>query len=140
MLVPRPKPEEDPMDYPLLDVMWSMVVFFSWVLWLWLLIAVYTDMFRRPDIGGWAKTAWVLVTLLVPFIGVFVYLITQGRGMGERRADLARAQRTAMDDHIRSVAAAGSTGADELAKARDLLDRGVITGEEYATMKRKVLA
>jgi hypothetical protein len=136
----RSPPEEDLMNYPLLDVMWSMVVFFSWILWLWLLIVVYTDMFRRPDIGGWAKTAWVVVTLLFPFIGVFAYLITQGRGMGERREQLVRAQRAAMDHHIRSVAASSSNGADELAKAQDLLDRGVITGEEYATMKRKVLA
>jgi len=127
------------MNYPLLDVMWSMVVFFSWVLWIWLLIVVYTDMFRRADIGGGAKAGWVIFSLLVPFIGVFTYLITQGRGMGERREQQLRAQRTAMDDHIRSVAAS-STGADELAKAQDLLDRGVITGDEYATMKRKVLA
>src|SRR3954464_15274665 len=121
------------MNYPLLDIMWSMVVFFSWILWIWLLITVYTDMFRRPDIGGWAKAGWVVLTLLLPFIGVFAYLVTQGRGMGERRADQVEAQRTAMDDHIRSVAT--SSSADELAKARDLLDRGVITGDEYATMK-----
>jgi len=132
------------MDYPLLDVMWSMVVFFSWILWIWLLIAVYTDMFRRPYIGGGAKTLWVIVTLLLPFIGVFAYLITQGRGMGQRREEAAQAQRAALDDHIRSVAATSSpsksTGVDELAKAHDLLDRGVITDEEYDTMKRKVLA
>jgi len=114
-------------------------VFFSWVLWIWLLIVVYTDMFRRADIGGGAKAGWVVFSLLVPFIGVFTYLITQGRGMGERREQQLRAQRAAMDDHIRSVAAS-STSADELAKAQDLLDRGVITGDEYATMKRKVLA
>ena len=128
------------MDYPLLDVMWSMVVFFSWILWIWLLIAVYTDMFRRQDIGGGAKAAWVIFSLLIPFIGVFAYLITQGRGMGERRMDLERAQRAAVDDRIRTVATSSSSSADELAKAHDLFDRGVITGEEYATMKRKVLA
>jgi hypothetical protein len=128
------------MDYPLLDIIWSMVVFFSWILWIWLLIAVYTDMFRRPDIGAWAKAGWVVLTLLLPFIGVFAYLITQGRQMGERRAEQVEAQRAAMDDHIRSVTASGTSSVDELAKAKDLLDRGVIDREEFATMKRKVLA
>jgi hypothetical protein len=128
------------MDYPLLDIIWSMVVFFSWILWIWLLIAVYTDMFRRPDIGAWAKAGWVVLTLLLPFIGVFAYLITQGRQMGERRAEQVDAQRAAMDDHIRSVTASGTSSVDELAKAKDLLDRGVIDREEFATMKRKVLA
>jgi hypothetical protein len=112
----------------------------SWVLWIWLLITVYSDVFRRPDIGGGAKAGWVILTLFLPFIGVFAYLITQGRGMGERRAAQMEAQRAALDDHIRTVATSSSSGADELAKAHDLLDRGVITGEEYATMKRKVLA
>src|SRR4051794_8534569 len=128
------------MDYPLLDVMWSMLVFFSWVLWIWLLITVYSDVFRRPDIGGGAKAGWVILTLFLPFIGVFAYLITQGRGMGERRAAQVEAQRAALDDHIRTVASGSASGADELAKAQALLDDGVITGEEYATMKRKVLA
>ena len=128
------------MNYPLLDVMWSMLVFFSWILWIWLLISVYSDVFRRPDLGGGAKTAWVVVTLLLPFIGVFAYLITQGRGMGERRVADMDAQRAALDDHIRTVAASSANGADELAKAQALLDDGTITGEEYATMKRKVLA
>jgi hypothetical protein len=128
------------MDYPLIDIIWSMVVFFSWILWIWLLIAVYTDMFRRPDIGAWAKAGWVVLTLLLPFIGVFAYLITQGRQMGERRAEQVEAQRAAMDDHIRSVTASGTSSVDELAKAKDLLDRGVIDREEFATMKRKVLA
>ena len=128
------------MDYPLLNVMWSMFVFFSWILWIWLLISVYTDMFRRPDLGGGAKTVWVVVTLFLPFIGVFAYLITQGRGMGERREQQVAAQRAAVDDHIRTVAASSANSADELAKAQALLDNGAITGDEYATMKRKVLA
>jgi hypothetical protein len=128
------------MNYPLLNVMWSMFVFFSWILWIWLLISVYTDMFRRPDLGGGAKTVWVVVTLFLPFIGVFAYLITQGRGMGERREQQVAAQRAAVDDHIRTVAASSANSADELAKAQALLDNGAITGDEYATMKRKVLA
>ncbi|SFL15105.1 SHOCT domain-containing protein [Geodermatophilus ruber] len=144
------------MDYPLLDVMWSMFVFFGWILWIWLLIVVYTDVFRRQDIGGWAKAGWVVLTLFLPLIGVFVYLITQGRSMGERNEAQARAQRAAMDDYIRSVAGTGETapgttpasratpsngdGADQLMKAKSLLDSGAITADEYEVMKRRLLS
>jgi hypothetical protein len=124
---------------------WTMFVFFGWILWFWLLIMVYTDMFRRRDIGGGAKTLWVIFTLLVPFIGVLTYLITQGRSMGERREQEAQRQRSAMDEYVRSVAAtstngSGSNGADEIVKAKSLLDSGAITADEYDAMKRKVLA
>jgi hypothetical protein len=99
------------MNYPLLNVIWSMTVFFCWILWIWLLIVVYTDVFRRQDIGGWAKTGWVVFTLFLPFLGVFTYLVTQGRGMGERSAERARTQQAAMDEYVRSVAAtSGGTG------------------------------
>ena len=128
------------MNYPLLEVIWSMVVFFGWILWIWLLIVVYSDVFRRQDIGGWAKTGWVVLTLVLPFLGVFSYLITQGRGMELRSAERARAQRAAMDDYVRSVVATSSNGADELVKAKGLLDSGAITSDEYEVMKRKVLA
>jgi hypothetical protein len=106
---------------------------------------VYTDMFRRKDIGGGAKTLWVIFTLLVPFIGVLTYLITQGRSMGERREQEAERQRSAMDEYVRSVAAtstngSGSNGADQIVKAKSLLDSGAITADEYDAMKRKVLA
>lgn len=132
-------------SYPLLSVVWTMFVFFGWILWFWLLIMVYTDMFRRRDIGGGAKTLWVIFTLLVPFIGVLTYLITQGRSMGERREQEAQRQRSAMDEYVRSVAAtstngSGSNGADQIVKAKSLLDSGAITADEYDAMKRKVLA
>ena len=132
-------------SYPLLSLVWTMFVFFSWILWFWLLIMVYTDMFRRKDIGGGAKTLWVIFTLLVPFIGVLTYLITQGRSMGERREQEAERQRSAMDEYVRSVAAtstngSGSNGADQIVKAKSLLDSGAITADEYDAMKRKVLA
>jgi type VI protein secretion system component VasK len=132
-------------SYPLLNLVWTMFVFFSWILWFWLLIMVYTDMFRRKDIGGGAKTLWVIFTLLVPFIGVLTYLITQGRSMGERREQEAQQQRSAMDEYVRSVAAtstngSGSNGADQIVKAKSLLDSGAITADEYDAMKRKVLA
>ncbi|RFU22028.1 SHOCT domain-containing protein [Geodermatophilus marinus] len=134
------------MDYPLLEVIWSMIVFFSWILWIWLLIVVYTDVFRRRDIGAGAKTGWVLLTLFLPFIGVFAYLVTQGRGMGERAEEQARRHQAAMDDYIRSVAAgssggsaAGANGVDQLARAKQLLDSGALTESEFEQMKRKVL-
>ncbi|MGY1710421.1 SHOCT domain-containing protein [Geodermatophilus sp. SYSU D00758] len=138
------------MDYPLLEVIWSMIVFFAWILWIWLLIVVYTDMFRRRDIGAWGKTGWVLLTLFLPFVGVFAYLVTQGRGMGERAEEQARRHQAAVDDHIRSVAAGsagstaggpagGSNGVDELTRAKQLLDSGALTQSEFEQMKRKVL-
>lgn len=127
-------------SYPLLNVLWDMLIFFSWILWIWLLVVVYMDIFRRDDIGGGAKTAWVVFCLIVPFIGVFTYLITQGRGMGERRESDLRRQQADLDQYIRSAAATGSAnGADQLAKAKSLLDSGALTPAEYEQMKRKVL-
>lgn len=126
-------------SYPLLDVFWTMLFFFFWFLWIWLLITVYSDLFRRSDIGGWAKTGWVVFTLVLPYIGVLVYLIAQGHGMADRRAAEARQQRAEMDAYVRSVAASSSNGSDQLAKARDLMQNGAITADEYESLKRKVL-
>jgi hypothetical protein len=121
---------------PLLDLFWTMFLFFSWILWFWLLFRVYADLFSRRDIGGWAKTGWALFTILLPFLGVFVYLISQGRSMAERTELAAERQRAATDDYIRSVAA----DADSVrsTKARDLLDSGAITPDEYDRMVPKV--
>src|SRR4051812_10099907 len=116
-------------DYPLLDLFWTTLMVFGWVLWFWLLFRVYSDLFRRQDIGGGAKTGWVVLTLLLPFIGVFAYLITQGRGMAERVQRDAEQQRAASDASIRSVVAE-SDGA-QLAKARGLLESGAITTDEF---------
>jgi Phospholipase_D-nuclease N-terminal len=91
-------------DYPLLNLFWTTLVIFCWVLWIWLLIRVYSDLFSRRDIGAGAKTLWVVFTILVPFVGTFVYLIAQGRGMAERDQRRAIDQRRAMDDYIRTVA------------------------------------
>jgi hypothetical protein len=121
---------------PLLDLFWTMFLFFSWILWFWLLFRVYADLFSRRDIGGWAKTGWALFTILLPFLGVFVYLISQGRSMAERTELAVERQRAATDDYIRSVAA----DADSVrsTKARDLLDSGAITPDEYDRMVPKV--
>jgi len=130
-------------SYPLLNVMWTMLVFFCWILWFWLLFMVYADLFKRRDIGGAAKTGWVVFTLFLPYIGVLVYLIAQGRGMGERRLEEARQQKAEMDAYVASVVASSSNGHDtagQLNKAKALLDSGAITDDEYQALKRKVLA
>ncbi|NYJ07540.1 SHOCT domain-containing protein [Petropleomorpha daqingensis] len=117
---------------PLLDLFWTTLLIFGWVLWFMLLFRVYGDLFSRDDIGGWAKTGWVVFTLLVPFLGVFVYLIAQGRGMGERALARMEQQRAASDAYIRSVAS--QTQDDQLAKARELLSSGAITPDEFQRM------
>ena len=121
---------------PLLDLFWTRFIFFCWILWFWLLFRVYADLFSRRDIGGWAKTGWVVFTLVLPFLGVFVYLVTQGRSMAERAERAVERQQEAVDAYIRSVAA--DAGSAQSAKARDLLDSGAVTRDEYERMVPKV--
>jgi hypothetical protein len=117
---------------PLLDLFWTTLLIFGWVLWFMLLFRVYGDLFSRDDIGGWAKAGWVVFTLFLPFLGVFVYLIAQGRGLGERAQRRMEDQRVASDAYIRSVAA--QTEDQQLAKARELLSSGAITPDEFQRM------
>ncbi|MGY1666054.1 PLDc N-terminal domain-containing protein [Geodermatophilus sp. SYSU D00696] len=117
---------------PLLDLFWTSLIVFGWVLWFMLLFRVYGDLFGRHDIGGWAKAGWVAVTLLLPLLGVFVYLVAQGRGMAERSARAVEQQQAATDAPIRSVAAAAE--AEQLAEARGLLQSGTLTPDEYRQM------
>jgi hypothetical protein len=117
---------------PLLDLFWTTLLIFGWVLWFMLLFRVYGDLFTRSDIGGWAKTGWVVVTLLLPFLGVFVYLISQGRAMEARALRRVEEQRAASDAYIRSVAT--QTQEEQLAKARELLQSGAITPDEFQRM------
>ena len=117
---------------PLLDLFWTTLLIFGWVLWFMLLFRVYGDLFSRDDIGGWAKTGWVVFTLFLPFLGVFVYLIAQGRGMAERALARLQAQQAASDAYIRSVA--NQTQDEQLAKARELLQSGAITPDEFEKM------
>jgi hypothetical protein len=121
------------------DVMWSMLVFFMWILWFWLLFTVFGDLFSRHDIGGWAKAGWTIFVIILPFLGVFIYLIAEGKSMGERAARRAQAQQGQMDDYVRSVASADS-GADQIAKGKQLLDAGTITQTEFDQLKAKALA
>jgi hypothetical protein len=126
-------------DYPFLDVFWTMLVFVFWVIWLWILITVLIDIFRRDDISGWVKAAWTLFVIVLPYLGVFIYLITQGGGMADRRSADVRASRAAYEEHIRSVASSHGP-ADQIAKAKELLDSGAIDQAEFEHLKRQALA
>lgn len=124
-------------DYPFLDLLWSMLIFFCFVIWIWIVIAVLTDVFRRHDIGGWAKAAWTVFVIVLPFLGVLVYLIAQHDGMRDRNLEQAKKQQSQMDEYVRETAG-GS--ANEIAKAKELLDSGAITQDEYDAIKAKALA
>jgi hypothetical protein len=126
-------------DYPFLDVFWTMMVFFGWVIWFWLLITVFSDLFRRHDISGWGKAAWTIFVIVLPYLGVFVYLIAQGKHMAERRVADVQASRSAFDDHIRQVTSSDGPS-DQIAKAKQLLDSGAIDAAEFEQIKRKALA
>lgn len=126
-------------DYPLLGAFWTMMLIFLWVLWIMLLFRVIGDIFRDDSMGGWGKTGWTFFVIVLPFVGVFVYLIARGQDMGKREQEHARAKQQAVDTYIRETA--GRTGhADELAKLSDLKNRGEITESEYQHAKEKVLA
>ena len=123
-------------DYPFLEVFWTIVVFFAWVAWLWILFTVFADPFRRHDIGGWGKAAWIVFVILVPFLGVLVYLIAQHDGMRERGVKQIQEQKAAMDQYVRETA--GGSAA-EIASAKELLDAGTITQAEFEAIKAKAL-
>jgi general stress protein CsbA len=125
-------------DYPFLDVLWTMIIFFCWVAWIWMLILIFSDLFRR-DTSGWAKAAWFIFLIVVPFLGAFIYVVANGKGMTDRRMHEAQVSQARLDEHIRSVAANGGA-AGEIAKAKSLLDTGAITQQEYDTLKAKALA
>ena len=124
-------------DYPFLNLMWSMLIFFCFVIWIWIVIAVLTDVFRRHDIGGWAKAAWTVFVIVLPFLGVLIYLIAQHDGMRDRNLEQAKSQQAQMDEYVRETAG-GS--ANEIAKAKELLDTGAISQTEYDKIKAKALA
>ena len=125
-------------DYPFLDVMLSMFVFFLWILWFWLLFTVFADIFRRRDISGLGKTGWILFCIFLPFLGVFIYLISQGQHMAERNMAQVQAQQAATDQYVRETA--GSAGAaGEIERAKNLLDSGAITQDEFNAIKQKAL-
>jgi hypothetical protein len=129
-------------DYPFLDVFWSILIFFLWVAWFMLLFRVFADIFRRHDIGGGTKTLWIIFTIVVPFLGVFVYIISQNHHMMERDMAQAKERQQQFDDYVQSRAAAGGGGgaAAEIEKAKGLLDSGAISQAEFDALKAKALA
>ena len=123
--------------YPLLDILWTMIEFFLFFLWIWLLIVVFSDIFRSHDMGGLAKALWVIFVIILPFLGVFIYLVARGGSMHERAAAQAQRQQQAFDSYIKETA--GASSADELAKLADLKAKGVITDTEFEAQKAKLL-
>jgi ABC-type multidrug transport system fused ATPase/permease subunit len=125
---------------PILDLFWAMLWFFLLFAWIWLLISVFIDIFRSHDMGGWAKALWVIFVIILPFLGVLIYLIARGGKMQQRRLDEAHATRQATDSYIRDVAGSSDGVADELAKLSELKDSGELPEAEYQTQKAKLLA
>jgi type VI protein secretion system component VasK len=126
-------------SYPFLELIWTMFVLFGFVLWFWLLIVVFGDLFRRHDISGWAKAGWTVFVIVLPFIGILAYLIVQGRSMAERRGKEGEVARKAYETDVRSIAGSSDRPADQITAAKQLRDSGDITAEEYETLKRKAL-
>jgi uncharacterized membrane protein YcjF (UPF0283 family) len=124
-------------DYPFLNILWTMIIFFAWVIFIWVAITVLIDVFRRHDVGGWTKAAWVILVIVLPFIGVLLYLLVNHDGMAKRNAKQAEAQKAQFDEYVRETAG-GS--ASEIAKAKELLDSGAISQDEFDQIKRKALA
>ena len=118
----------------------DMFIFFAWVIWFWILITVFADLFRRHDIGGGAKVLWIIFVIILPFLGVFIYLIAEHEGMTERNVERMHAQQQQMDAYVKSVAGSGGGAAAEIEKAKGLLDSGAITQAEFDSLKAKALA
>jgi hypothetical protein len=124
-------------DYPLANIIWTMLVFFGFVIWIWTLFMVFGDLFSRHDVGGWGKAGWTLFVIFLPLLGVLVYLIAEGKGMAQRRAKDIETSQAQFDAHIRNVAG-GPAG--EISQAKALLDSGAITPQEFEQLKAKALA
>ena len=127
-------------DYPFLNIFWSMIIFFSWVIWIWMMIAILSDVFRRRDMSGWGKAAWTVFLIVLPFLGALIYLIANHNGMADRNIKQAQVQQAQFDDHIKSVATNGGGAAAEIEKAKSLLDSGAIDQSEFDALKAKALA
>jgi hypothetical protein len=126
-------------DYPFLEALWTMFIFFVWIAWIFLLVRILIDVFRRRDIGGGKKAVWTIFVVLLPFLGVFAYLITNGGGMGERDIAEAQARQSQFDDYVRQTASGGGGAAAEIERAKALLDSGAITQAEFDQIKSKAL-
>jgi hypothetical protein len=125
-------------DYPILGLFWTMLIFFVWISWLMVLFNVVFDIFRSHDIGGWGKAGWTLLVLVLPLLGVLVYLLARGDGMTERQVAKVQAQQAEFDSYVRDVASSGV--AEEIARLSELKDSGALTAEEFDRQKAKLLA
>lgn len=126
-------------SYPFLEVFWTMLIFFCFIVWLWILFTVFADVFRRDDISGWGKAAWIIFVIVLPYLGVFVYLIAEHKGMTERTIRQQEAAKSQMDQYVQSVAGASDPTA-QISNAKALLDQGTITQAEFDQIKQKALA
>jgi len=124
-------------DYPFLDILWTMFIFFLFIIWIWILITVFVDIFRRKDVGGGSKALWIIFVIILPYVGVLIYLIANHDGMADRNIAAAQKQQDATDAYIKSVA--GGSAA-EIEKAKGLLDSGAITQAEFDQIKAQALA
>ncbi len=126
-------------SYPLLEVFWTMLIFFGFFIWIWLLFVVFADLFRRSDTSGWVKVAWIIFIIVIPYFGVFVYLIAEHKGLAERSVKQQQAAQAQMDDYVKSVAGKSDPAA-QIANAKALLDKGTISQAEFDQIKQKALA
>ncbi len=126
-------------SYPFLEVFWTMLIFFAFVIWIWILIGVFADLFRRHDTSGFAKVLWIIFIVLLPYLGVFVYLIAEHRGMAERTVKHQQTAQKEFDQYVQSVAAQGDP-TEQITKAKQLLDGGTISQAEFDAIKQKALA
>ena len=126
-------------DYPLLEVFWTMLIFFAFFIWIWILFTVFADLFRRKDISGWGKTGWIIFVIVLPYLGVFVYLIAEHKGMTERTISQQQTAHAQMDQYVKSVASTSDPTA-QIANAKALLDQGTISQAEFDQIKQKALA
>ncbi|HEY1368213.1 MAG TPA: SHOCT domain-containing protein [Gaiellaceae bacterium] len=126
-------------SYSFLSFFWDALVVFAWIIWFWLLITVFADLFRRHDASGWAKAGWIVFVIVLPYIGVLVYLIAEHEGIAERNTQRAQAEQRQFDQYVQSVAPS-SDPSEQIAKAKTLLDNGTITQGEFDRIKEKALA
>lgn len=124
--------------YPLADLFWTMLEIFLFIIWIWLLVAIFSDIFRSDDLGGWAKALWVIFVIVLPFLGILVYLIARGHKMQEHVIQNAQQEKQAFDAHVRGVT--NTSSVDQLAKLAELKDQGVLTASEFEAQKAKLLS
>jgi hypothetical protein len=125
--------------YPFLEVFWTMLIFFAFFIWIWILFTVFADLFRRDDISGWGKAAWIIFVVVLPYLGVFVYLVAEHKGMTERTIKQQQAADAEMGRYVKSVAGKSDPTA-QIANAKALLDQGAISQTEFDQIKQKALA